>query len=57
MFALSFLVGELLYTHLGVFHHGYPMSFGFTATVIIVTGLAVFGRFLLKHPLPTAEAS
>ena len=56
MCALSFAVGELLYTHWGVFHHAFPVTFGFTAAVIIVTGLATFGRFLLKHPLPEAEA-
>ena len=53
MFALSFLVGELLYKYLHIPHHGFPVAFGFTATVIILTGLAIFLRFLRNHPLPT----
>ena len=53
MFALSFAIGELLYTYLGVAHHGVPVTFGFTAATIILTGVVVFGRFLRSHPLPT----
>jgi len=56
MFALSFLVGELLYQHLGVPHHGGPVTFGFTAAAIILTGVVIFGRFLRSHPLPTVES-
>jgi hypothetical protein len=49
---LSPLAGEWLYTHQGVAHHGFPVTFGITAGIMILTGLAIFARFLHDNPLP-----
>ena len=57
MFVLSFVVGELLYTYLQVPHHGYPVAFGFTATVIILTGLVILIRLLRNNPVPTVGST
>ncbi|MBN2148417.1 MAG: hypothetical protein JW726_13595, partial [Anaerolineales bacterium] len=42
--------GEWLYQHHGAAHHGYPIAFGFTAGVMIVTGLVLFVRLLINNP-------
>jgi hypothetical protein len=57
LMALSPLVGEWLYRYHGATHHGYPITFGFTAAVIILTGLVIFVRFLRDNPLPNFEPS
>lgn len=43
-------VGEWLYANHGAVHHGFPISFGFSAGVIILTGLVTFFRLLAKTP-------
>jgi hypothetical protein len=53
--ALSPIVGEWLYVHAGVPHHGYPVTFGLTAGVMILTGLVTFLRFVREKPIPTPE--
>ncbi|MBN1148861.1 MAG: hypothetical protein JXA78_16485 [Anaerolineales bacterium] len=55
LIALSPLVGEWLYTFHGAAHHGFPITFGFTSIVMILTGLAVFVRFLRGNPVPAFE--
>jgi hypothetical protein len=53
LFGLSPLVGEWLYIHWQVPHHGLPVTFGITGGIILLTGLVVFIRFLHDNPLPT----
>lgn len=48
--ALAIPAGEWLWTNLGVPHHGFPVTFGVTAAVIIVTGIILFLRILGKNP-------
>jgi hypothetical protein len=49
---LSPLVGEWLYTHHHVPHHGWPVTFGITAGIMILTGVVIFVRLLRDNPLP-----
>ncbi len=52
-------VGEWLYQNHAAAHHGYPIVFGITAAVMILTGLITFVRMLKNNPrveLPDAEA-
>jgi len=51
------LVGEWLYTHKSVSHHGFPITFGITAVIMILTGLIIFARFLRQNPVPAVETS
>jgi hypothetical protein len=52
LIALALPVGELLWVHLGVPHHGYPISFGLTAAFLILVGLVKLTRLLRTYPLP-----
>jgi len=54
--ALSPLVGEWLWVRIRVPHHGFPVTFGITAGIIILTGLVQFGRFLRRCALPVIPA-
>jgi hypothetical protein len=49
---LSPMVGEWLWDRGLVTHHGFPVTFGVTAGVMIVTGLVLFVRLILENPLP-----
>jgi hypothetical protein len=49
---LSPLVGEWLWSHGYVTHHGFPITFGTSAGIMIVVGLAVFVRLLHDNPVP-----
>ena len=49
---LSPLVGEWLYTHGKATHHGFPITFGTSAGIMILVGLAVFLRLLRNNPAP-----
>jgi len=51
------LAGEWLRQNLQVAHHGYPITFGVTAAAMILTGLLIFFRLLIKYPLPHADSS
>lgn len=50
--ALAAIVGEVLYQYLDVPHHGFPVTFGISAGVMIVIGAVSFIRFLRQHPPP-----
>jgi len=50
--ALSPVIGELLYVYLKAPHHGYPITFGISAGLIILAGLVLLVRFLQDHPIP-----
>ena len=45
------LVGEWLYRNHGATHHGYPIVFGFSAGVMILTGFILFIRLLITNPV------
>lgn len=49
---LSPLVGEWLYIHQNASHHGFPITFGITAGIMIITGSLVFLRLLRNYPVP-----
>ena len=55
--ALAPLVGEWLYIHLGARHHGFPITFGVAACIMIGVGLIKFALLLRDHPLPDPHAS
>lgn len=55
--SLSPLVGEWLYVTSGASHHGFPITFGITAGLMIGVGLIKFALLLRDHPLPVEEAS
>ena len=55
LLSVSPLVGEWLYSTYGVAHHGFPVTFGFSAGVMILSGLVTFVRFLRDNPLPDTE--
>jgi hypothetical protein len=57
LLALSPLVGEWLFTHGYASHHGWPITFGVTCGIMILTGLIIFIRFLRNNPLPVMETS
>jgi len=48
--ALSIPVGEWLYLNAGVPHHGFPVTFGITAGIMIITGVILLLRLLRKNP-------
>lgn len=56
LLGLSPLVGEWLFVNGYASHHGYPVTFGVTAAVMILTGLVVFLRLVRANPVP-AHAS
>jgi uncharacterized membrane protein len=49
---LSPLIGEWLYMHGSASHHGFPITFGVTAGIMILTGSFVFIRLLRNNPVP-----
>jgi hypothetical protein len=51
------LVGEWLWSHGYASHHGFPITFGTTAGIMIVVGLVLFIRLLHDNPLPTGVPS
>ena len=53
LIALAFPVGEWLYVNMRASHHGFPVTFGITAILAILTGVVLFLRFLRDRPIPT----
>jgi hypothetical protein len=51
---ISPVIGEWLWRHGYATHHGFPITFGATAGIMIVTGLVIFVRLLHDNPVPTA---
>jgi len=49
------LIGEWLYAHHNAPHHGFPITFGVTAGIMILTGLVVFIRVLRRIPDPSRQ--
>jgi len=52
LLGLSPLVGEWLFENWGASHHGFPITFGLTAGIMIATGLLVLMRLLRNNPVP-----
>jgi hypothetical protein len=52
---LAPLVGEWLYRQYGVPHHGFPLTFGIAAGIMVLTGLVIFYRLLRDNPLPDRQ--
>jgi len=52
---LSPLVGEWLWRQGYATHHGFPITFGITAGIMIIVGLVIFMRLLRDNPLPGEE--
>lgn len=57
LIAGSPLVGELMYEQFETVHHGYPIVFGITATILILTGLILFMQVMRGVPDSANEAS
>jgi MFS family permease len=55
LLCLSPLIGEWLYRQYHVPHHGFPLTFGFTAGIMIVTGLVILARLLRDNPPPEEQ--
>ncbi len=55
LIALSPLVGEWLYVRLHVPHHGYPVTFGISAGVPLLVGLAKLIRLVRAYPVSSQE--
>ena len=56
LIALAPLIGEALYVYLGVPHHGYPITFGLTAGLLILVGLVKLVKLLHTYPQPDNRA-
>jgi hypothetical protein len=52
---LSPLIGEWLWRRGYAAHHGFPITFGISAGIMILVGLALFLRLLRNNPVPTEE--
>jgi hypothetical protein len=52
LIALCIPIGEWLYLNVGIPYHGYPVTFGITAAILIITGVVLFLRLLMKNPRP-----
>lgn len=50
---ISPLLGEWLWANGVATHHGFPITFGSLAGIMILVGLTVFLRLLRDNPLPT----
>jgi hypothetical protein len=50
---LAPVVGEWLWQHGYASHHGFPITFGIIAGIMILTGLVIFVRLLRDNPLPS----
>ena len=54
---LSPPVGEWLYKNYQVSHHGFPVTFGITSGIMILSGIILFVVFLRKNPPSTLSDS
>lgn len=50
LISAALLVGEYLYKNFGFSHHGFPITFGFSSAVLVLTGLIILIRLLKKYP-------
>ncbi len=52
---LSPLAGEWLWAQGLASHHGFPITFGISSSIMILVGLAIFVRLLNDNPVPKEE--
>jgi len=57
LFFLSLMVGEWLFIQYKIPHHGFPVTFGISALIIILTGIILFFRMLRNYPLPEIDGN
>ena len=57
MVATAPLLGELLFSAGLVSHHGFPLAFGFSGTVVIIFGLIDLLRIFRNYPLEDIEGN
>lgn len=57
LIGLSPLAGEWLYVHAHSAHHGFPITFGVTAGIILIVGMTRFVLLLRSHPIVADEPS
>lgn len=50
MNSLAVIVGELLYYFGSASHHGFPVAFGVTSSIMIIVGIVLFAKFIKKYP-------
>ena len=55
MNSLAVVVGELLYQFAGASHHGFPVAFGVTSSIMIIVGIVLLVNFLRKYPKPGGD--
>lgn len=48
--SLAVVVGELLYHFAGAVHHGFPVTFGVTSSIMIIVGGVLYAKFIRKYP-------
>lgn len=56
LISLAPLIGEGLYALFEAPHHGYPLTFGLTAAIIMAIGLVKLVKLLRAYPLPDDRA-
>jgi hypothetical protein len=56
LIALAFPIGEWLWRNRGVPHHGFPVTFGLAAGLMILIGLVKFVRLVGSSPIAGDEA-
>jgi hypothetical protein len=49
---LAVVVGEFLFQFAGASHHGFPVAFGVTSSIMIIIGIILLVNFLRKYPKP-----
>jgi len=52
---LSPLVGEWLSVNANAAHHGFPITFGITTSIMILIGTVILLRLLRDNPVPKEE--
>lgn len=57
MNSLAVVVGELLYKFAGASHHGFPVAFGVTSSIMILVGIVLLVNFLSKYPKPGGDSN
>jgi len=55
MNSLAVVAGELLYHFYGVSHHGFPLVFGITSSLMILVGIVLLINFIRKYPKPSED--
>lgn len=56
LFLISLFGGEWLFATYKTPNRGFPITFGITAGIIIVTGFTIFFRLIRKNPIPINES-